>query len=403
MDKQNFDPLTTFNRSKKVIEPLNGHSSSQNPAVDMIRNKIDALYGEEENSTTEVNHSHNTYRSKHQQYMLNLSESGKPLAEIQAAWHNYYVELSDAEKNEVWREFYEEHERQDSKKVEVYNASQDAPVKESVSSNQNSHRKKHTDTRSISEIKNQITHKVRKKAQTKHSHFHSLLFGLSMGTIVVIVMLFSFFNERIIAPFITPSRTVSSTPIISDLGTTAVSKESKIIIPKINVEIPVVYDEPSVQEEAVQKALERGVLHYATTPNPGEKGNAVIFGHSSNNILNSGKYKFAFVLLSRLEENDTFMLEKGGKRFVYKVFEKKVTSPTDFSVLESHNGKSTVTLITCDPPGTSINRLVVVGEQISPDPNNNVASSVQGDIASQVTKQLPSNSPSLWSRFTNWF
>lgn len=389
-------------RTKKVIDPLpEQSSSSSNPAVDMIRSKISALYEDEPSTNKETTKAEvaDKHHSKHQQFMHELSESGKSLAEIQAAWHTYYVDLPDTEKHEVWQEFYAEHSRADEavKQARVHPPQQSAPVHANSPGIQK-HTKKTQDPRSVTEIKGQLVGKVRMRSKPKNPHIQSLLFGLGMGTLVVVVMLFSFFNERIIAPFITPSRTVSSTPIITDPNSTAVGQDPKVIIPKINVEIPVVYDEPSVQEAAVQKALERGVLHYATTPNPGEKGNAVIFGHSSNNILNSGKYKFAFVLLSRLENGDTFMLEKGGKRYVYKVFEKKVVAPDDLSVLNDHDGKSTVTLITCDPPGTSINRLVVVGEQISPSPTSNIASSVKQETATHAPAQLPSNSPSLWSR-----
>lgn len=405
-DHPNYPDLK---RTKKVIEPLPGQTGGQepNPAVEMIRSKIDALYGDEPEKNTDTPPSNQpaapqATKSKHQQYMDELSNSGKSLAEIQAAWHQYYVDLPNHEKHEVWQEFYAEHPRQDDevKKARVHPQQQTEPTQTERTASKVD---KPQDLRSLSEIKSQIVSKARARSKPKNPHLQSLLFGLSMGAVVVVIMLFGFFNERIIAPFITPSRTVSSTPIITDPNSTAVGKDPKIIIPKINVEIPVVYDEPSIQEDAVQKALERGVLHYATTPNPGEKGNAVIFGHSSNNILNRGKYKFAFVLLSRLEDGDTFMLEKDGQRYVYKVFHKEVVAPTDLSVLENHGDKSTVTLITCDPPGTTINRLVVVGEQISPSPANNVASSVSRDVASRTPTQLPSNSPSLWSRMTNWF
>lgn len=405
---------------RKVIEPLPGKSVSKDaePAVDMIRSKIAALYGDEQKKpepeakpTTEAAKS---TRSKHQKYMDELSGSGRSLAEIQEAWHSYYQRLSDHEKHQVWEEFYAEYDKGGSTKKtnprsdsSVHPPQQTAPhtaepVRVADKRPQAKRRyARASDPRSVSEVKKQIVGKVRSRSKPKNPHLQSLVFGLGMGVIVMVIMLFGFFNERIIAPFITPSRTVSSTPIITDPNSTVVGKDPKIIIPKINVEIPVVYDEPSVQEAAVQQALERGVLHYATTPNPGEKGNAVIFGHSSNNILNSGKYKFAFVLLSRLENGDTFMLEKGGTRYVYKIFDKKIVSPTDLSVLKDYEGKSTATLITCDPPGTSINRLVVVGEQISPSPNGNVASSAESKATSQAAI-LPSNSPSLWSRMTSW-
>ena len=221
-----------------------------------------------------------------------------------------------------------------------------------------------------------------------------------MGCLVVLILLFSFFNERFIAPFITPSRQVSSTPII-DASTAAISSTPEIIIPKINVEIPTVYDVPTIQESAVELGLERGVVHYATTPDPGQKGNVVVFGHSSNNILNPGKYKFAFVLLSRLDTGDVFYLTKDGVRYAYQVYDKEIVKPNDVGVLNATNKPATATLITCDPPGTSINRLIVIGQQISPDPNSNGASTaVKTDTKPTI---LASNAPSLWSRITGWF
>jgi sortase A len=166
------------------------------------------------------------------------------------------------------------------------------------------------------------------------------------------------------------------------------------------VQIPVVYGLDTINEEAIQNALESGVVHYADTALPGYDGNVVIVGHSSNNIFNKGKYKFAFVLLSRLEPGDTFYLQKGGKRYTYEVYQKKIVKPGDVSVLGPADRTATATLITCDPPGTSINRLVVTGEQISPNPSKNKAIQSRGKLAAQ-TKVIPSNSESLWSRLWN--
>jgi sortase A len=253
-------------------------------------------------------------------------------------------------------------------------------------------------------MKKQITRRVSANQKAKISakqHFKSLLFGASLGAVVLLILLFGFFNERFIAPFYTPSKTVSSTSIIIDPTTTAVGPESKVIIPKINVEVPVVYDTNSIQEKDIQHALERGVVHYATTSSPGEKGNTVIFGHSSNNIFNGGKYKFAFVLLSKLQVGDTFILTKDGKRYDYRVYEKEIVKPTEVGVLGATDRPATATLITCDPPGTSLNRLVVYAEQISPDPATNATSTA---VATEGTQPpiVPGNAPSLWSRFRDW-
>src|SRR5690606_37361669 len=151
-------------------------------------------------------------------------------------------------------------------------------------------------TETVADLKKQLTSRVRVRGKlSRRQHLKSLMFGLSAGAFTVLLLLFGFFNERFIAPFITPSRNVSATPLILDENS-AVGADPRLIIPKINVEVPVVYDVETVEEDAVQAGLERGVVHYATTSNPGEQGNGAIFGHSSNNILNKGKYKFAFVL-----------------------------------------------------------------------------------------------------------
>lgn len=376
-----------------------------NPAADIVRQKIAAIYGNEPEAKAEIAEAKAAkHRSKHEAFMYALSTSGKSLADIQTQWHNYYINLPDDEKHEVWREFYAAH-GQGSHYPIAETRREAGPVSHAPHST-------HADntetlrlpkkTKSVSDIKQQILHHVNAQGRLKkRHHIQSLLFGLGMGSLVMLILLFGFFNERFIAPLITPSRNVSATSIITDLNSSAGSPNPIIIIPKINVEIPVVYDQTSIAEKDMQRALERGVVHYATTPTPGELGNAVIFGHSSNNILNKGKYKFAFVLLSRLENGDLFYLDKDGKRYVYQVYSKKVVEPTDLSVLNPQDKPATATLITCDPPGTSLRRLIVVGQQISPDPAGNKASSVSGQQPKPAI--LPSNSPSLWSRITNWF
>ncbi len=372
-------------------------SHRNEPAVNLIRSKIDKLYDDEPSAKEEIAEVKTVHHklSKHQEYMKNLSESGQSLAEIQTKWHEYYLQLSDNEKHQVWQEFYANHQRNERKPQKIKHDSADKNEANVVEAD-------HAET--IADTKKKIIHKVKKKNTTKLSamgHFKSLLFGLGLGSIVVIVLLFSFFNERFIAPFITPSKNVSSTSIIIDPDSTEAGPESEIIIPKINVEVPVVYNVASNQEKDVQKGLEDGVVHYITTPNPGENGNSVIVGHSSNNILNKGKYKFAFVLLNKLEKGDTFSLTKNGKRYTYKVYEKKIVKPTDMSVLANQDKPATVTLITCDPPGTSINRLIIVGEQISPEITTNVASTAKPESTQPAI--IPGNSPSLWSRITSIF
>lgn len=382
--------------------PSNNAASQQNQAADLIRQKLNSIYSNEPDVISEAVESVQEpakKRSKHQKFMADLAASGKSFAEIQTAWHEYYAGLPDKEKHEVWNEFYSVKSHKPEFAKQATKAAVVEPAKQSAMFDP-SQKSAKASPQTVAEARKQITNKVRlqnSKSMSRKQHLKSVGFGLSAGLITIVIMLFGFFNERFIAPFITPSKNVSSTPLIADGISGEVGKDPKLIIPKINVELPVVYDIETIEENDIQTGLERGVVHYPTTSNPGEQGNGVIFGHSSNNILNKGRYKFAFVLLSRLENGDTFYLEKDGVRYVYKIYEKRIVSPEEVSVLGDVPGKtSTMALITCDPPGTTINRLVVWGEQISPDPANNPASTaLKTDTKSD---KLAGNPDSLWSR-----
>jgi len=380
---------------------------SQDAAADLIRSKVHSAYQNEpdaaETALDTAELGPNAHLTKHQKFIAELTTSGKSLEEIQNEWHQYYAALPDGEKHAVWEEFYDAHAK--SSKLAVVapalapkRAHKAAVLPDEPPIPRRPSKKTRRGAKTVAELREHLLGTVAPGKLKPRQHLSSLMFGLAVGAIVLLVFLFGFFNERFIAPFIQPSRTVTNTPIISD---SVAGADPEIIIPKINVEIPVVYGVKTVNEDRVNEALESGVVHYADTSLPGEQGNAVIVGHSSNNIFNKGKYKFAFVLLSRLEEGDTFYLEKDGKRYTYQVFEKKIVKPTDVSVLTSGPKPSTVTLITCDPPGTTINRLVVVGEQIDPDPSSNTAKSSSGSLVAQASS-IPGDAPTLWSRFVSW-
>jgi len=173
-------------------------------------------------------------------------------------------------------------------------------------------------------------------------------------------------------------------------GVTQVSADPTITISKINVNAPVVYLS-STDEAAVQQGLQNGVVHYGNTPNPGQNGNAVFFGHSSNDWWVPGNYKFVFVLLDKLTVGDTFSIDYQSQRYVYQVTGTQVVDPTDVGVL-AQTTTPTVTLITCSPPGTSWKRLVVSAKQISP---GGTSTTPAPSNTTTTATSLPGNSPGL--------
>lgn len=416
MDNTSNTPDKNVNdtANNEYILSRNKDSQSQtfnNEAANLIREKLNRIYAEEPDPMQEASESEAVpLRSKHQQFMHDLTHSGKDLATIQTEWHNYYINLPDIERRQVWEEFYASNITKPAIVASTSTPSTPATVNDNQALAEHKHgvttkRKrpptpKIRDARSAKEVQTAIKNAVTAGGTLKAKHqIQSLAFGLGMGFLVVFIFLFGFFNQVIIAPFIQPSRNITATPVILGSSTISPTATPEVIIPKINVEIPVNYKQMTTSEVAIENDLEHGVVHYPTTVDPGQIGNAAYFGHSSNNILNPGKYKFAFVLLHTIVPGDTFYLTYQGKVYIYKVIIRKIVSPSDVSVLNSVPGQiATATLITCDPPGTSLNRLVVVGKQISPNPANNTAPPAPSVNAPTVGKTLPGNGPSLWSR-----
>lgn len=180
---------------------------------------------------------------------------------------------------------------------------------------------------------------------------------------------------------------VSRDPINYDLliSSRAPTDQPEIIIPKIGVTAPVIYDEQGTDAAAVAAALHKGTYHYPTTAYPGQNGNVAIFGHSSGAVWVKNQYKFIFTLLDKLEAGDKIIVDYKGIRFIYEVTDKIIVPPTEMSVLDP-TADPTLSLITCTPVGTNKNRLAIHAKQISPK--------LEANLPAQ-TVQLPDSTKTL--------
>jgi sortase A len=129
----------------------------------------------------------------------------------------------------------------------------------------------------------------------------------------------------------------------------------EIIITKLGVNAPLFVN---VLPSQTLPTLEKGVVHYADTALPGQIGNTVIFGHSSDYPWSPGLYKNVFALLDQLVAGDKITIPYKSQRFTYEVTSAKVVRASDLSVLKK-TADPQLTLITCYPVGTSQRRLVV--------------------------------------------
>lgn len=199
--------------------------------------------------------------------------------------------------------------------------------------------------------------------------FWPAVVGVCIVLIVVIVQFSAIWQAQWLA-FTQPALGKSNTALIGDGNYgQPIGNEPRVIIPKLNVDAPVTYGLTDVSEHIVQQALRDGAVNYPVTDNarslPGQKGNAVILGHSSASFLAPGNYKFIFVQLNQLVAGDIFFLDYGGHRYAYKVVNKRVINPNQLDQLNLGTNKAYATLVTCDPPGTTAKRLLVIAEQVS--------------------------------------
>lgn len=146
------------------------------------------------------------------------------------------------------------------------------------------------------------------------------------------------------------------------------SMEDRISIPSIEVNAPLV--EPNLGlkaveskdwnelEDQIRSSLLQGVVHYPGTADPGKKGNFFVTGHSSNVFWEQSAFNTVFARLPKIEVGSEIIVTKDQREYVYVVTEKKEVSPKDVSVL-TQGGDTKMTLMTCTPVGTTLNRLVV--------------------------------------------
>lgn len=135
-----------------------------------------------------------------------------------------------------------------------------------------------------------------------------------------------------------------------------------IVIPKIDVNSAVKGEVDVTNSAAYFAALEHGAAHAKGTVYPGQEGNSFIFAHSTLNFWDIARYQAIFTLLRKLEPGDRIITFYKGQRYDYIVKEKKIVDPTDVSSLSPVADGRQLTLQTCDPPGTSLKRLLVIAK-----------------------------------------
>lgn len=174
-------------------------------------------------------------------------------------------------------------------------------------------------------------------------------------------------QKEIILPKQVTKETTVNLPEIAD---------NSIFIPVLSLKAPITWNVIN-NADSVRVSLENGAIHIAETALPGEIGNTFVTGHSSNYPWAKGNFNNIFALINRLVAGDLIQIRYKGIDYIYKVADIKTVKPTDATVL-APTKNSVLTLMTCTPVGTSINRLIVISNQIFPDPSLNIKSDATG-------------------------
>src|SRR3972149_1574681 len=77
------------------------------------------------------------------------------------------------------------------------------------------------------------------------------------------------------------------------------------------------------------------------------------------------RYNAVFYLLRKLEAGDKIIVFFADKKYEYQVTQKLTTPAKDVSWFSYDDGEETLVLQTCDPPGTTFRRLIVVAKRAS--------------------------------------
>lgn len=245
---------------------------------------------------------------------------------------------------------------------------------------------------------------IQKKRRTRR------LLPLLMGLLTVGIFLFLQYNRLIFAPimaYVSPNTDDVATSIeaVDPSITQAVSPEPRLIIPKLNIDVPVAF---GISTDEVMEAMNHGVAQFSVpgaNAMPGQVGNLVISGHSAGDIYSSNPYKFIFSGLERLTEGDLMYVNYNSVRYTYRMTKSEVVEPTNVAALIYSTQKPMLTLITCTPLGTSRYRLLITGEQISPEFDYNEGEGVPDEgITNPVTPsdtEMPANEPSFFESLWN--
>lgn len=203
-------------------------------------------------------------------------------------------------------------------------------------------------------------------------HTGAFITILSVGlTIVILFPIFTKTNKRKVV-VVDPYRVVETpTPkkeniaiIVEEAQGYGLETEFSVAIPKISAYSNVVENVDPNNSVEYLDALKQGIAHTKGTYFPGLGKNIYLFSHSTASSADIQKYNAIFYNLKDLDIDDQIIVFFRQEKFIYHVSEVVVVGADDTSYIYKDFGKETLVLQTCDPPGTTWRRLLVIAQRV---------------------------------------
>jgi len=408
----NSSPVSAVQNSTAHNSPLNKlqQTSRSFAALSFLHNnqhKVEhRILGEQTLRSSLIQKYNTENRSSLKQTPINLNNQTNNWQKYHSDWQNYYQKYY----SEYYAKAAQKYIENEKTKISNHTATpQEVLSQDTISGN----------TTESKQVETTLREKIRQKANSsfKLTKRHKQLVPLFAGVFSVLFILFLQYNRLIFAPimaYIAPGNT-------KDTGITAIdptvseapSADPRLLIPKLNVDVPVLYN-LATDTATINDAMNRGVAQFkipGADAMPGQIGNLVISGHSAGDIYSNNQYKFIFSGLERLVDGDLIYINYNSVRYTYKVFKRETVEPTNVAALTRPTDKPLLTLITCTPLGTDRYRLLVTAEQINPSYNKaetpNIAENTQtetntNDNTKTANQVMPANDYSFFERIWRW-
>lgn len=142
-----------------------------------------------------------------------------------------------------------------------------------------------------------------------------------------------------------------------------VNRDFSLVIEKIGLNAPIIMGVSVTDPKKYNEALKDGIAHAITSDLPStDPSNVYLFAHTSFNFWGINKYATTFNLLRKMNIGDEVNIFYHNKRYVYEVVNREIMSGWNTYPLTRPVLEPILTMQTCDPPGTTFNRLVVTAK-----------------------------------------